>query len=67
MHVAARLLLPLVSLALAGCVTHVNPRYPTWQAYHQAHPQARFVVVRQTPALHRSCWKVRPGTWRCVR
>ena len=62
MHVAVRVLLPVLSLALAGCVTHVHPRYPTWQAYQQAYPQARFVIVHQTPARNRTCWKVRPGT-----
>lgn len=67
MNTAARLLLPLACLALAGCVTHVHPSYPTWQAYQQAHPQARFVVLHQLPARHRTCWKIRPGTWRCVR
>ena len=67
MHIAVRVLLLALSLALAGCTTHVHPRYPTWQTYHQAHPQARFVVVHQAPARHRTCWNVRPDTWRCVR
>ena len=55
----------LSALCLTACVTHVHSRYPTWQAYQQAHPNARFVVVHTRPAPQRTCWEVRRG-WRCV-
>lgn len=59
----------LIALFLAGCATHthVHARYPTWVAYHKAHPDAQFVIVHTRPARHRHCWKVRRGVWRCVK
>lgn len=55
----------LASVLLSACVTHVHPRYPTWQAYQQAHPNARFVVIHTRPSTGRTCWPAQRG-WRCV-
>ena len=56
----------LAGAALSACVTHhVHHKYPTWKAYKQAHPKARFVIVYNKPAPKRTCWRVRRG-WRCV-
>ena len=55
----------LAAALLSACVTHVHPRYPTWQAYQQAYPNARFVVVHTRPSPERTCWPARRG-WRCV-
>jgi hypothetical protein len=66
MRGSIRLFALAVALTLSACATQpVYTRYPTWQAYQQAHPNARFVVVTTRPARGRSCWAVRGG-WRCV-
>ncbi len=67
MHKTVALITALLSaLLLTACVTYVEPRYTSWQAYQQAYPNARFVVTTTRPAPHRTCWKTRRG-WRCVR
>lgn len=55
----------LLAALLGGCTAHVHARYPTWTAYRDAHPGARFVFVQRRPGPHRTCWKV-PRGWRCV-
>lgn len=59
------LLVLATALALSGCVTHLHRDTPSWNAYKQAHPNARYVVVHHRPAAERTCWKIRRG-WRCV-
>ncbi|QKK03768.1 MAG: hypothetical protein HND55_14500 [Pseudomonadota bacterium] len=59
------ILIVLATLALGGCVTHVHRDQPSFHVYKQAHPGARYVVVRTRPAADRTCWKLARG-WRCV-
>lgn len=55
----------IATLLTSGCAAHVHARYPTFEAYRNAHPNARFILVHKKPMPHRTCWKV-PGGWRCL-